>query len=485
MYDKYNKDLSDSMVGRFTPQGSGYVEDGDTFRYSNVNSNLDGTYTITYSATNEYGANTATRSVVVRDTLAPNVFYYGDQTLTVDIADYANAAAEDLTITANTSGGGFFAELSNGALSSNNAIVVDQQLGGEGTLANPIYMDVSDWNYYGWSIPNYKLIRGKTYYMYLGSNAQQTKTFSVISTTETTNTEYDDKGSKTDYNESKLGFLWTVRDDTPSQLWLRSTFYHHMTYYRIELVIEDDDITYTVSNNIVANTEGTYTITYSATDSSNNTTTNTRTLVLTDDSAPVIPQVFYYGAETITVSASDYAAAATEKIQITTLMSGSHLYATLSNGALRYNSAMVVDSPESNVGTLQNPIRVDLSSSGTNDSATVYRGKTYFVFTGFGPLRYYSILSTTAFGNPSPYTGGGVGGTSVYPYGFLWTVVSDTPNKMYLKQGGYTTSYFTFNISDPQYAVSSSNNIVAGTPGTYNITYTGNSTSNVQTVILT
>jgi hypothetical protein len=299
IYDKYNKNLSDSMVGRFTREGSGYVEDSDTFRYSNVNSNLDGTYTITYSATNEYGTNTASRSVVVRDTLAPNVFYYGDQTITVDVADYANAVAEDITITANTSGGGFFAEVSNGALTYNNAIVVEQKLGGKGTPANPIYMDVSDWSYRGQSTTNYKLKRGKTYYIYLGDNAQQTKTFSVISTTKTTNTEYDDKGSKTDYDVSKLGFLWTVRHDTPSQLWLRSTVYSQMqNWYDILLVIEDDDIAYTTSNDIVSNTAGTYTITYSATDSSNNIGSNTRTLVLTD-STPVA------GIPIITVGGDD------------------------------------------------------------------------------------------------------------------------------------------------------------------------------------
>ena len=299
IYDKYNKNLSDSMVGRFTGQGSGYVEDSDTFRYSNVNSNLDGTYTITYSATNEYGTNTASRSVVVRDTLAPNVFYYGDQTITVDVADYANAVAEDITITANTSGGGFFAEVSNGALTYNNAIVVEQKLGGKGTPANPIYMDVSDWSYRGQSTTNYKLKRGKTYYIYLGDNEQQVKTFSVISTTKTTNTEYDDKGSKTDYDESKLGFLWTVRHDTPSQLWLRSTVYSYMqNWYDILLVIEDDDIAYTTSNDIVSNAAGTYTITYSATDSSNNIGSNTRTLVLTD-STPVA------GIPIITVGGDD------------------------------------------------------------------------------------------------------------------------------------------------------------------------------------
>jgi hypothetical protein len=298
IYDKYNKDLSDSMVGRFTPQSSGYVEDIDTFRYSNVNSNLDGTYTITYSATNEYGTNTATRSVIVRDTLAPNVFYYGDQTITVDIADYANATAEDITITANTSGGGFFADLSNGALTYNNAIVVEQQLGGEGTPANPIYMDVSDWAYRSQNTPNYKLKRGKTYYIYLGDNSQQVQNFSVISTTKTTNTEYDDKGSKTDYNASKLGFLWTVRHDAPTDLWLRSTVYHYMDNYHIPLGIEDDDIAYTTSNDIVSNAAGTYTITYSATDSSNNIGSNTRTLVLTD-STPVA------GIPIITVGGDD------------------------------------------------------------------------------------------------------------------------------------------------------------------------------------
>jgi hypothetical protein len=282
IYDTNNKDISNQMLGRFTPQGSGYVEDSDTFRYSNVNSNLDGTYTITYSATNEYGTNTASRSVIVRDTLAPTIFLYGDQTITVARTDYANAAAEDIVITANTSNGGFFAELSNGALSYYSAMYVDQQLGGEGTLQNPIFLDVSDWTYYGQNQFNYKVTRGKTYYVYLGSNAQQTKTFSVISTDKTVNTEYDDKGSKTDYDASKLGFLWTVRHDAPTELWLRSSVHAHSSgSYYVAIKTVDDDSTYTVSNNIVIETPGTYTITYSATDSSNNSTSNTRTIVLT------------------------------------------------------------------------------------------------------------------------------------------------------------------------------------------------------------
>jgi hypothetical protein len=481
IYDKYNKDVSDIMPGRILPEGSGYVEDSDEFRYSNVNSNLDGTYTITYSATNEYGTNTATRSVVVQDTLAPNIFYYGDQTITVDITDYANAVAEDFTITANTSNGAFFAEVSNGALSSNNAIVVDQQLGGEGTLANPIFLDVSDIRYRGWSLTNYFLTRGKTYYIYL-SNVNELQYQSVISTDRQNNVEYDDKGSKTDYDASKLGFLWTVRYDAPDLLYLRSTYHHYMEQYYLRIGIVDDDITYTVSNNIVANTAGTYTITYSATDSSNNTTTNTRTLVLTDSSAPVIPQVFHYGAETITVAASDYAAATTEKIEINTHKDGSRWYATLSNGALRYNSAMVVDSPESNVGTLQNPILLDLEDAALNDEFDVYRGKTYRIFMGYGGKAYWSLLTADGY---NLYDGGGVGAVQQFLYGRLWTVVPEVPNTMYMKPNNYSGSKIIFRVHDPTYAVSSSNNIVANTAGTYTITYSGNNTSNTQTVVLT
>jgi len=738
MYDKYNKNLSDGMVGRFTPQGSGYVEDSDTFRYSNVNSNLDGTYTITYSATNEYGTNTATRSVVVIDTLAPNVFYYGDQTITVDIADYANATAEDITITANTSGGGFFADLSNGALTYNNAIVVEQQLGGEGTPANPIYMDVSDWNYRGAGAPNYKLKRGKTYYIYLGDNAQEIKNFSVISTTKTTNTEYDDKGSKTDYNASKLGFLWTVRHDTPSQLWLRSTVYHYMQAYHLELGIEDDDIAYTTSNDIVSNAAGTYTITYSATDSSNNIGSNTRTLVLTDSTPvagiPIItvggddpvyfeknvdssslftdltadvsadggetiiadygfkieqpvhkilelhhdngkmgikarrfgahqyeiksfsymydlhtdskymsfyrgntyyfstggnafvqsntdfiltssdittagltqesilantltnnvqylsnttmifnvdddtpdnfwiydkhnsyfldpsstyalrgrlravfsgfspnpgegfrysnvnsnlegtytitysatnehgtntatrsvivrdtspPGIFYYGDQTITVGASDYVSAAAEDITITANTSGGGFFAEVSNGALTYNNAIVMDHPDTK-GLPSNPIYMDVSDvSYRGKSIANYhfvRGKTYYVYLGNGILRTQEHISTSRERIRSYDDKGSKADYDASKLGFLWTVRHDAPTDLWLRSDTHPynsgTHYLTIKTVDDDSTYTVSNNIVIGTPGTYTITYSAtdssnNSTSNTRTIVLT
>ena len=736
IYDKYNKDLSDTMLGRILPQGSGYVEDSDEFRYSNVNSNLDGTYTITYSATNEYGTNTATRSVDVRDTLAPNIFYYGDQTITVDIADYANAVAEDLTITANTSDGGFFAELSNGALSSNTAMVLDQQLGGEGTLANPIFMDVSDWNYYGQSVPNYFLKRGKTYYIYLGSFEQQIKSFSVISTTKTTNTEYDDKGSKTDYNESKLGFLWTVRGDTPSQLWLRSTVYHYMSNYHVELGIEDD-ITYTTSNDIVANTAGTYTITYSATDSSNNIGSNTRTLVLTDASPasgiPIItvggddpvyfeknvdssslftdltanvsadggetitadygfkvppfhkilelhhdggkmgiktrpegahqydlystsylrdlstdgknlalyrgntfyfstagnafvqsnsdfiltssdittaglsqesilantltnnvqyisnttmiitvdddtpdnfwiydkhnsyfldplstysllgrlravfsgfspnsgeafrysnvnsnlvgtytitysatnehgtntatrsvvvrdtspPGIFYYGDQTITVDIDDYANAVAEDLTITANTSGGGFFAEVSNGALIYNNALVMDHPDTK-GIPANPIYMDVSDIAYRGKTIAnyhfVRGKTYYVYLGNGALGTHEYISTSKESLNEYNDRGSKTSYNASKLGFLWTVRHDAPTNMWLRSGTHPNNsgsyYLTIKVVDDDSTYTVSNNIVTDTAGTYTITYSAtdssnNATSNTRTLILT
>jgi len=738
IYDKYNKDLSDSMVGRFTPQSSGYVEDIDTFRYSNVNSNLDGTYTITYSATNEYGTNTATRSVIVRDTLAPNVFYYGDQTITVDIADYANATAEDITITANTSGGGFFADLSNGALTYNNAIVVEQQLGGEGTPANPIYMDVSDWAYRGQNTPNYKLKRGKTYYIYLGDNSQQVQNFSVISTTKTTNTEYDDKGSKTDYNASKLGFLWTVRHDAPTDLWLRSTVYHYMENYHIPLGIEDDDIAYTTSNDIVSNAAGTYTITYSATDSSNNIGSNTRTLVLTDSTPvagiPIItvggddpvyfeknvdssslftdltanvsadggetiiadygfkieqpvhkilelthesskmgikarssgahrydivgfsfmddlntdsanmplyrgntyylstagnafvqsntdfiltssdirtagltqesilantltnnvqylsnttmifnvdddtpadfwlydkhnsyfldasstyalrgrfraifsgfspnpgegfrysnvnsnlegtytitysatnehgtntatrsvvvrdtspPGIFYYGDQTITVGASDYVSAAAEDITITANTSGGGFFAEVSNGALIYNNAIVMDHPDTS-GIPANPIYMDVSDVAFRGKSPpnyhFVRGKTYYVYLGVGALSTHEHISRRQEPLAHYDNKGSKTDYDASKLGFLWTVRHDAPTELWLRSSVHAHSsgsyYVAIKTVDDDSTYTVSNNIVIETPGTYTITYSAtdssnNSTSNTRTIVLT
>jgi hypothetical protein len=285
IYDKHNGYFLDSsstyaLRGRLRAIFSGFSPNpSEGFRYSNVNSNLEGTYTITYSATNEHGTNTATRSVIVRDTSPPGIFYYGDQTITVGASDYVSAAAEDITITANTSGGGFFADVSNGALIYNNAIVMDHP-DTTGIPENPIYMDVSDVAYRGNSPANYHFVRGKTYYVYLGVGALSTHEY--ISTSSGTLYHYDDKGSKTDYDASKLGFLWTVRHDAPTDLWLRSDTHPNTSgshYLRIKTV--DDDSTYTVSNNIVIETPGTYTITYSATDSSNNSTSNTRTIVLT------------------------------------------------------------------------------------------------------------------------------------------------------------------------------------------------------------
>ena len=738
IYDKYNKDLSDSMVGRFTPQSSGYVEDIDTFRYSNVNSNLDGTYTITYSATNEYGTNTATRSVIVRDTLAPNVFYYGDQTITVDIADYANATAEDITITANTSGGGFFADLSNGALTYNNAIVVEQQLGGEGTPANPIYMDVSDWAYRSQNTPNYKLKRGKTYYIYLGDNSQQVQNFSVISTTKTTNTEYDDKGSKTDYNASKLGFLWTVRHDAPTDLWLRSTVYHYMENYHIPLGIEDDDIAYTTSNDIVSNAAGTYTITYSATDSSNNIGSNTRTLVLTDSTPvagiPIItvggddpvyfeknvdssslftdltanvsadggetiiadygfkieqpvhkilelhhesskmgikarssgahrydivgfsfmddlntdsanmplyrgntyylstagnafvqsntdfiltssdirtagltqesilantltnnvqylsnttmifnvdddtpadfwlydkhnsyfldasstyalrgrfraifsgfspnpgegfrysnvnsnlegtytitysatnehgtntatrsvvvrdtspPGIFYYGDQTITVGASDYVSAAAEDITITANTSGGGFFAEVSNGALIYNNAIVMDHPDTS-GIPANPIYMDVSDVAFRGKSPpnyhFVRGKTYYVYLGVGALSTHEHISRRQEPLAHYDNKGSKTDYDASKLGFLWTVRHDAPTELWLRSSVHAHSsgsyYVAIKTVDDDSTYTVSNNIVIETPGTYTITYSAtdssnNSTSNTRTIVLT
>ena len=738
IYDKYNKDLSDSMVGRFTPQSSGYVEDIDTFRYSNVNSNLDGTYTITYSATNEYGTNTATRSVIVRDTLAPNVFYYGDQTITVDIADYANATAEDITITANTSGGGFFADLSNGALTYNNAIVVEQQLGGEGTPANPIYMDVSDWAYRSQNTPNYKLKRGKTYYIYLGDNSQQVQNFSVISTTKTTNTEYDDKGSKTDYNASKLGLLWTVRHDAPTDLWLRSTVYHYMDNYHIPLGIEDDDIAYTTSNDIVSNAAGTYTITYSATDSSNNIGSNTRTLVLTDSTPvagiPIItvggddpvyfeknvdssslftdltanvsadggetiiadygfkieqpvhkilelhhesskmgikarssgahrydivgfsfmddlntdsanmplyrgntyylstagnafvqsntdfiltssdirtagltqesilantltnnvqylsnttmifnvdddtpadfwlydkhnsyfldasstyalrgrfraifsgfspnpgegfrysnvnsnlegtytitysatnehgtntatrsvvvrdtspPGIFYYGDQTITVGASDYVSAAAEDITITANTSGGGFFAEVSNGALIYNNAIVMDHPDTS-GIPANPIYMDVSDVAFRGKSPpnyhFVRGKTYYVYLGVGALSTHEHISRRQEPLAHYDNKGSKTDYDASKLGFLWTVRHDAPTELWLRSSVHAHSsgsyYVAIKTVDDDSTYTVSNNIVIETPGTYTITYSAtdssnNSTSNTRTIVLT
>ena len=285
IYDKHNSYFLDpsntySLLGRLRAVFSGFSPNsGEAFRYSNVNSNLVGTYTITYSATNEHGTNTATRSVVVRDTSPPGIFYYGDQTITVDIDDYANATTEDITITANTSGGGFFAEVSNGALIYNNALVMDHP-DTKGIPANPIYMDVSDVAYRGKTIANYHFVRGKTYYVYLGNGVLGTHEY--ISRSKESMWEYDDRGSKTSYNASKLGFLWTVRHDAPTNMWLRSgTHPNNAGYYYLTIKVVDDDSTYTVSNNIVTDTAGTYTITYSATDSSNNATSNTRTLILT------------------------------------------------------------------------------------------------------------------------------------------------------------------------------------------------------------
>ena len=149
-----------------------------------------------------------------------------------------------------------------------------------GIPANPIYMDVSDVAFRGKSPPNYHFVRGKTYYVYLGVGALSTHEH--ISRRQEPLAHYDNKGSKTDYDASKLGFLWTVRHDAPTELWLRSSVHAYSSgSYYVAIKTVDDDSTYTVSNNIVIETPGTYTITYSATDSSNNSTSNTRTIVLT------------------------------------------------------------------------------------------------------------------------------------------------------------------------------------------------------------
>jgi hypothetical protein len=230
-YDFSDLSYMDTLCGRGLSSTFIIVEDlSVTISGDTVDTNTLGTYVVIYSAIDAAGnTGTATRTVVVEDTIAPVVTLNGDNPLNVECGfDYTelNATANDHC---------------------------------DGDLSVTVGGNTVDTNTLG------------TY----------TITYSATDSSGNTGT-----ATRTVVVEDTIAPVVTLNGDNPLNVEC-STSYTELNATAVDNI--DGDLPVTVGGDTVdTSLTGTYVVTYSATDSSGNTGTATRTVVVEDTIAPIV-----------------------------------------------------------------------------------------------------------------------------------------------------------------------------------------------------
>ncbi|MDC0552063.1 DUF5011 domain-containing protein, partial [Flavobacteriaceae bacterium] len=207
-----------------------------------VDSDTIGVYTLTYTATDSSGnTTTTTRTVNVVDTIAPTITLVGDNPITIEVGDTYTDAGATATDNYDTE------------ISVTTTGFVDSDTIGVYTLTYTA-TDSS------------------------GNTTTATRTVNVVDT---------------------IAPVITLNGDNPTTIEVGTTFTDPGASATDNY---DTEISVTVSGEVNSENLGSYTLTYTATDSSGNTTTATRTVNVVDTTAPIITLI---GDNPITIEVGD------------------------------------------------------------------------------------------------------------------------------------------------------------------------------------
>ncbi|TAK99169.1 MAG: DUF5011 domain-containing protein, partial [Verrucomicrobia bacterium] len=272
---------------------------------SNVNANSPGSYTITYSATDASGnASSVSRTVVVQDTIAPAITMIGNATLTnechsafvdpgatvSDACDLSVALSTNSNVNANSPGSYTITYSATDA--SGNASSVSRTVVVQDTIAPAITM-----------IGN-ATVTNECHSAFVDPGATVSDacdTAVALSTNSNVNANspgsYTITYSATDAsgNASSVSRTVVVQDTIAPAITMIGnatvTNECHSAFVDPGATVSDAcDISVALStnSNVNANSPGSYTITYSATDASGNASSVSRTVVVQDTIAPTI-----------------------------------------------------------------------------------------------------------------------------------------------------------------------------------------------------
>ncbi len=276
---------------------------------STVNTDVVGTYSVVYSATDGHNnTSTATRTVIVEDTTAPVITITGSQTITIErYAEYVDqgattddAAETTLTSssTVNTDVVGTYSVVYSATDGHNNTSTATRTVIVEDTTAPVI------------TITGSQTITIERYAEYVDQGATTDDAAeTTLTSSSTVNTDvvgtYSVVYSATDgHNNTSTATRTVIVEDTTAPV-ITITGSQTITIERYAEYVDqgattDDAAETTLTSSSTVNTDvvGTYSVVYSATDGHNNTSTATRTVIVEDTTAPVITIT---GSQTITI----------------------------------------------------------------------------------------------------------------------------------------------------------------------------------------
>ena len=356
--------------------GSVYVEAGATADTGelvsvsgSVNTNAVGTYTLTYTAMDDWGnVGTTTRTVNVVDTTAPVMSVTGANPATVELgASYTDAGATGSDLggavtvsssgTVNTDAVGTYTITYTGTDPSGNSATIVRTINVVDTTAPVITVIGTD--------PIHEL--GDTY-TDAGATATDLSGTVTVVTTGTVDTDtigtYTLTYTSTDPSGNTATATRTVNvvDTTAPVITLAGTdpTTHELgdTYTDAGATATDftGSITVTTNGTVNADAVGEYTLTYIATDPSGNTATATRTVNVVDTTAPVVT-VTGSNPETVELgdTYTDAGATATDLSGVVTVVTtGSVDTDTVGSYTLTYTST----DPSGNAGTATRTVNV-------------------------------------------------------------------------------------------------------------------------------
>ena len=293
---------------------------------NNINKNILGSYTVTYTATDEFG-NTAslTRTVNVLDIIKPNITLIGSNPLTIQLNqtyiepgatvtdNYDQNISAVITGNVNTSLPGTYTRTYTATDNSGNSesitrtIIVQNNIDPIITISglNPITLSVG--------IPY--VDQGASAVDALGNTVPVTSTSNVntdvIGSYQVIYNAVDSYGNTASSTRNVLvsdldGPIISILGDNPMTVQLNEQFvdpgavaFDEFSSLPNELTPEQESKTdgdlsnnnvpvVVVSNNVDTSVPGTYQVTYSATDSNNNTSVATRTVIVENNINPII-----------------------------------------------------------------------------------------------------------------------------------------------------------------------------------------------------
>ncbi len=276
---------------------------------STVNTDVVGTYSVVYSATDGHNnTSTATRTVIVEDTTAPVITITGSQTITIErYAEYVDqgattddAAETTLTSssTVNTDVVGTYSVVYTATDGHNNTSTATRTVIVEDTTAPVI------------TITGSQTITIERYAEYVDQGATTDDAAeTTLTSSSTVNTDvvgtYSVVYTATDgHNNTSTATRTVIVEDTTAPV-ITITGSQTITIERYAEYVDqgattDDAAETTLTSSSTVNTDvvGTYSVVYTATDGHNNTSTATRTVFVEDTTAPVITIT---GSQTITI----------------------------------------------------------------------------------------------------------------------------------------------------------------------------------------